>query len=162
MKFVHVTVGAGGAVASIIIALLYHNDHAPHTAGKVNVALFVATSFIVHPFNTNALVLVYSKSASVSHATTVYVKCNVLLPFPLTYPHVLAGEVLKLIAGVHVTFTSSLNVTVISIFDHHEYDPFAVVDVTLVTVGDVVSILKLLAVLNALVFHNLSNALTLQ
>jgi hypothetical protein len=71
VKFVHVTVGAVGALVSINIFLLYHNDHAAHGVGKVNVVLFHAISLIVHQSNTNALVLSYSKSASVSHATTV-------------------------------------------------------------------------------------------
>ena len=45
-----------GLVVSITIALLYHNDHAPHTVGNVSVALFNAASLIVHPSNTNAVV----------------------------------------------------------------------------------------------------------
>lgn len=39
-----------------------------------------------------------------------------------------------------VTFTSSENVTVISIFAHHVYVPLAAIDVTFVTVGLIVSI----------------------
>ena len=46
----------------------------------------------------------------------------------------------NLIFGVPVTFTTSENVTVISIFAHHVYVPLAAVDVTFVTVGLTVSI----------------------
>jgi len=80
VKLVHVSVGTHGAVASITIALFAHNDPAAHGATNVNVALFSAISFIVHPSNTNPVVLAKSKSAPVSHDCTIYVNANVLVP----------------------------------------------------------------------------------
>lgn len=53
----HVTVGAAGGVASIIIFLLYHNEYCAHGVANVNVAGFIAVSVIVHASNTNAVVL---------------------------------------------------------------------------------------------------------
>lgn len=47
---------------------------------------------------------------------------------------------MSLIFGTHVTFTTSENVTVMSIFAHHVYVPLAAIDVTFVTTGLIVSI----------------------
>jgi hypothetical protein len=46
-----------GFLASITISLLYHKDQIVHGLANANVASFVAASFIVQPFNANAVVL---------------------------------------------------------------------------------------------------------
>ena len=61
--------------------------------------------------------------------------------------------------GTHVTAKTSPNVTLISILFPHEYDPFAVVDVTPVGTGGTVSTM-ILSLKSAQVFHNLSTHLT--
>ena len=72
------------------------------------------------------------------------------------YVHVLAvGVVFNLIFGDHVTFTTSLNVTVTSILLHALYDQFAVLALTFVTYGAVLSIQLTVAVLLH-VFHAVS------
>jgi hypothetical protein len=59
--FVHAPTGDDnptvGDVVSILIFLFAHNDHAVHTPNKVNIALFVAESLIVHQSKMSALVL---------------------------------------------------------------------------------------------------------
>ena len=60
--------------------------------------------------------------------------------------------------GTHVTYTSSLNVTLTSITCPSVYAPFAVVDVTFVAVDDAVSTM-ILSLKSDQVFHNLSTHL---
>jgi len=53
---VHVIFGAVGTLASIRIFLFAHRDPADHGETRVNVALFVETSLIVHPSKVSAVV----------------------------------------------------------------------------------------------------------
>jgi hypothetical protein len=46
-----------GFSASITIVVLIHKDQIVHGIANANTASFVATSFIVQPFNANAVVL---------------------------------------------------------------------------------------------------------
>jgi len=53
-----VTVANVGAVVSITISLLAHNDHAAHGLARVSIALLFTRSLIIlQPLNTNAHVL---------------------------------------------------------------------------------------------------------
>jgi hypothetical protein len=47
-----------GAIVSIFMSLLYHNDHAANKAGNIKLALFHAASLILHQSSINALIFV--------------------------------------------------------------------------------------------------------
>ena len=77
-----VTFATCGVTPAITKSLLSESEFPPPIAGNVSTAALFAASFIVPPARANAPVPVYSRSALVSPATTVYENVNVFVPVP--------------------------------------------------------------------------------